>query len=71
MNIEDFKYCSIDNLEDAINLLDEVLKNTKELHGMFNPIYNLDNFKGHLRLDNLMTDELETFINTYMRYYNE
>ena len=26
MDIEDFKYCSIDNLEDAINLLNEVLK---------------------------------------------
>ena len=37
---------------------------------MFNPIYNLDNFKDHLRLDNLMTDELETFISNYMRYYN-
>lgn len=71
MDIEDYKYCSIDNLEDAINLLDEVLKNTKELHGMFNPIYNSDYFKEQLRFNNLMTKELEAFIDTYMRYHNE
>lgn len=71
MDVEDFKYCSIENLEDAINLIDEVLKNIKELPGLFNPIYNLDNFKDHLRLDNLMTKELESFIDNYMRYYNE
>lgn len=69
--MEDYKDCTIDNLEDAINLLDEVLKNTKELHEMFNPIYNLDNFKDCLRLDNLYNEEMAKFIDTYMRYYNE
>lgn len=66
-----YKDCTIDNLEDAINLLDEVLKNTKELHETFKPIYNLDNFKDHLRLDNLYNEEMAEFIDTYMRYYND
>lgn len=69
--MEDYKDCTIDNLEDAINLLDEVLKNTKTLPEMFNSIYNLDNFKDRLRLANLYNEEMAKFIDTYMRYYNE
>lgn len=68
--MEDYKSCIIDDLEDAINILDEVLKNTKDIPLMFNPIHNLDNFKDHLRLANLYNKEMEEFIDTYMRYYN-
>lgn len=66
-----FKECTIDNLEDAINLLDEVLANTKELKDMSNAIYDVNKFTAHLVLEGLYSSKLEDFIEKYMRYYNE
>lgn len=37
----------------------------------FNGIFDVEDFKYYLRQDNLLTSELEEFINYYIRYKNQ
>ena len=71
INLVDFIECTRDNISDIQDKLDEIILNLNDIPEVINPIKDVDNFKDHLRLDNLMTDELESFINNYLRYYNE
>lgn len=71
INLVDFIECTRDNISDIQDKLDEIILNLNDIPEVINPIKDVDNFMDHLRLDNLMTDELETFINNYLRYYND
>lgn len=56
-----------DDLEGEKKQLEE---DTKDID-VNNCINNLDNFIFKLKLDNLYTPELETFIEQYMKWYNK
>lgn len=71
INLVDFIECTRDNISDIQDKLDEIILNLNDIPEVINPIKDVDNFMDHLRLDNLMTDELESFINNYLRYYND
>ena len=71
INLRDFIECTRDNISDIQDKLDEIILNLNDIPEVINPIKDIDNFMDHLRLDNLMTNELESFIDNYMRYYNE
>ena len=71
INLVDFIECTRNNISDIQDKLDEIILNLNDIPEIINPIKDVDNFMDHLRLDNLMTDELEFFINNYLRYYNE
>lgn len=55
-------------LEQEKDLLEQELG---QLTYRFNGIVNILDFKYHLQQDNLLTPELENFINEYMKYYNK
>lgn len=55
-----------DNLEEITNVLDE-LDDVDDS----NIIKNLDNFIFKLKIENLYTEELETFIDNYMKFHND
>ena len=52
--------------QDRIYELEDTIENMKE-----DCILDIDNFKWQLRNDNLYSQELETFIENYMRFYNK
>ena len=52
--------------QDKIDELEATIANMKE-----DCILDIDNFKWQLRNDNLYSQELETFIENYVRYYNK
>lgn len=54
--------------EAYISKLKDILDN---LDANFNGIADIEDFKYRLRLDNLLTPELEDFIEYYMRYRNK
>ena len=59
----------LDSLNEAYAELEEQnykLTNTMDI----NSIYNLDDFIFRLKIDNLYSNELEKFIEDYMRFYN-
>ena len=59
----------LDSLNEAYAELEEQdykLSNNMDI----NSIYNLDDFIFRLKVDDLYTDELEKFIEDYMRFYN-
>ena len=59
----------LDSLNEAYSELEEI--NYKLSNNMdINSIYNLDDFIFRLKVDDLYTDELEKFIEYYMRFYN-
>ena len=59
----------LDSLNEAYSELEEI--NYKLTNNMdINCIYNLDDFIFRLKVDDLYTDELEKFIEDYMRFYN-
>ena len=59
----------LDSLNEAYTELEEI--NYKLSNNMdINSIYNLDDFIFRLKVDDLYTDELEKFIEDYMRFYN-
>ena len=69
--MDDFVECVHDMIDEIRDKLDDIELNYPNIPDYVNPIINTNNFMDHLRLDNLMTDELETFIYNYLRYYNE
>lgn len=71
INLTDFIECTRDNILDIQNKLDEIILNLNDIPEVINPIKDVDKFMDHLRLNNLMTDELETVIDNYLRYYND
>ena len=59
----------LDSLNEAYAELEE--QNYKLTNNMdINSIYDLDDFIFRLKVDDLYTDELEKFIEDYMRFYN-
>lgn len=60
-----------DSISDIQDELDNIICELNDIPELINPIKDVDNFKDHLRFDNLLTTELETSIDNYMRYYNE
>ena len=71
INLTDFIECTRDNISDIQDKLDEIILNLNDIPEVINPIKDVDKFMDHLRLNNLMTDELETVIDNYLRYYND
>ena len=71
INLTDFIECTRDNISDSQDKLDEIILNLNDIPEVINPIKDVDKFMDHLRLNNLMTDELETVIDNYLRYYND
>ncbi len=55
-------------MEEERDKLDEELDNLS--YSKDNAILNVDNFVHKLKVDNLFSDELEKFIEDYMRYNN-
>ena len=70
MNIEDFVECVHDMVDEIRDKLEDIELNYPTISEYVNPIINTDNFVDKLKLEGLCTDELEDFINTYLRYYN-
>ena len=70
MNIEDFVECVHDMIDEIRDKLEDIELNYPTIPEYVNPIINTDNFVDKLKLEGLCTDELEDFINTYLRYYN-
>ena len=59
----------LDSLNEAYTELEEI--NYKLSNKMdTNSIYDLEDFIFRLKVDDLYTDELEKFIEDYMRFYN-
>ena len=59
----------LDSLNEAYTELEEI--NYKLTNNMdINSIYDLDDFIFRLKIENLYSDELERFIEDYMRFYN-
>ena len=59
----------LDSLNEAYTELEEI--NYKLSNNMdINSIYDLDYFIFRLKIDNLYSNELEKFIEDYMRFYN-
>lgn len=59
----------LDSLNEAYSELEEI--NYKLSNNMdINSIYDLDYFIFRLKIDNLYSNELEKFIEDYMRFYN-
>lgn len=55
---------------------EEALRDLQELENKLseenkNSIKDINNLKRELKRDNLYTDELENFLDNYMRYYNK
>ena len=67
----------VENLEDEITGLEEAY--TEMEHKLYeyanNPealgIKDIDNFRFRLKVENLYTEELENFIEYYLKYHNE
>ena len=59
--------------QDFLDLQREIEELESELEGYLEGnkvIYNIDDFKYRLRLDGLLSNELELFIDQYIKYYN-
>lgn len=56
-----------DDVEEERDKLQEQLDNVVEYEG----VKDINNFIYKLKLDNLYTEELERFINYYLRYHND
>ena len=56
----------LSDAEDELRKLEDELKEKDE-----NTIKDINNLKRELKRDNLYTDELETFFEQYMKYYNK
>lgn len=65
--LSDLRY-ELSCVESAIDELEIALENED---GSSPVIYDIDNFTWRLQLDGLLTPELQTFLDTYMRIYNK
>ena len=67
----DFENASKDELINKINELEVELEDIKSQFESDKCIKNLDNFILKLKVDNVYTQQMEEFINQYMRFYND
>ena len=69
--MEDFVECVHDMIDEIRDKLDDMELNYPDIPEYVNPIINSDNFIDKLKLEGLCTPELEDFINSYLRWYND
>ena len=66
--MDEIKYL-VNEIEEYCNEANYILENTKE--ALQNTIHDLGNFRRQLSIRNLMTPELEEFIELYLKFYND
>lgn len=69
--MEDFVECVHDMIDEIRDKLDDIELNYPKIPEYVNPIINSDNFIDKLKMEGLSTPELEDFINSYLRWYND
>jgi hypothetical protein len=69
--MEDFVECVHDMIDEIRDKLDDIELNYPKIPEYVNPIINSDNFIDKLKMEGLDTPELEDFINSYLRWYND
>lgn len=69
--MEDFVECVHDMIDEIRDKLDDIELNYPTIPEYVNPIINTDNFIDKLKMEGLSTPELEDFINSYLRWYND
>lgn len=69
--MEDFVECVHDMIDEIRDKLDDIELNYPTIPEYVNPIINSDNFIEKLKMEGLCSDEIESFIDTYLRYYND
>ena len=70
-DMEDFVECVHDMIDEIRDKLDNMELNYPTISEYVNPIINTDNFIDKLKMEGLSTPELEDFINSYLRWYND
>lgn len=65
LHVEEMLDCLKEAIGDWEDELDKVEVDTSSI------LYNTNHFKELLKKDNLLTDELDKFIDFYMKYYNK
>lgn len=65
LHVEEMLDCLKEAIGDWEDELDKVEIDTSSI------LYNTNHFKELLKKDNLLTDELDKFIDFYMKYYNK
>ncbi|MBQ1550701.1 MAG: hypothetical protein IIT81_01745 [Mycoplasmataceae bacterium] len=70
-DMEDFVECVHDMIDEIRDKLDDMELNYPTIPEYVNPIINTDNFIDKLKMEGLSTPELEDFINSYLRWYND
>ncbi len=69
--MKDFIECVHDMIDEIRDKLDDIELNYPTIPEYVDPIINTDNFIDKLKLEGLCTSELEDFINSYLRWYND
>lgn len=59
----------LDNLSDCYSEIENQLADA--INASDDSINDIDHFKFRLEIDGLLTPQLESFIETYLKYYNE
>lgn len=65
LHVDEMLDCLKEAIGDWEDELDKVEVDTSSI------LYNTNHFKELLKKDNLLTDELDKFIDFYMKYYNK
>lgn len=65
LHVDELLDCLKEAIGDWEDELDKVEVDTSSI------LYNTNHFKELLKKDNLLTDELDKFIDFYMKYYNK
>lgn len=65
LHVDEMLDCLKEAIGDWEDELDKVEVDTSNI------LYNTNHFKELLKKDNLLTDELDKFIDFYMKYYNK
>lgn len=65
LHVDEMLDCLKEAIGDWEDELDKVEIDTSSI------LYNTNHFKELLKKDNLLTDELDKFIDFYMKYYNK
>ena len=65
LHVDELLDCLKEAIGDWEDELDKVEIDTSSI------LYNTNHFKELLKKDNLLTDELDKFIDFYMKYYNK
>lgn len=69
--MEDFVECVHDMIDEIRDSIETMELNYPKIPEYVNPIINSDNFIDKLKMEGLCNDKIESFIDTYLRYYND